>query len=299
MVPSSFSYPEVPLFEVLRGRDTGRFIGSRGVLVPNLACVVGFDDVRAHDPTTWARYDRWLAEVLDLRRGGQIAQYVKVKRAHRAALDALATRYLLARDGLRVPPPWKDRGVFGYLRLWELDREPRWAFFPREVVAAASADEAFRLTRGDRPAESLVPIEAPSLAEGLSTHRATDPATGPREQPPGTVRILGVERQGTRIRIRVNTLREAWLVVSQAAIPGWRATVDGRRTPIAIADGVLIAVRIPPGGRLVDLRYRPLGWRIGWPISLLTAIALLGGLITRRRRRAQESPSPSPTETSR
>jgi len=285
-VPSAFAYPEIPLFTVLRSREPGRLIGTPGMLVPNLACVDGFDDVRAHDPTTWARYDRWLQEVLGLDRRAQIAQYVDVEPDHRAPLGALATRFLLARNGLRVPPPWRDRGLFGAVRLWELEREPQWAFFPRQVVGAGSADEAFALARGDRAPDSLVPIEAADLAPGV------------HEQASGAARVLGVERRATRVRVRVNTLHPAWLVVSQAAIPGWQATIDGRRTPIADADGVLVAVQVPPGGHLVELRYRPLGWRLGAPISALTAAALLFGLFRRRRRHHPPAPPPHPTRTS-
>jgi len=288
-VPSAFGYPELPLFDELQSADSGRLIGTRGVLVPNLACVYGFDDVRAHDPTTWARYDRWLERVLDLQRDAQIAQYLNPRPDHRAPLAALATRYLIARDGLPVPPPWRDRGAFGSVRLWELDREPQWAFFPREVIGAESAEEAFSLTRGDRAPEALAPIEATGL---------TADAPDDRQQTGGTARALGVDRQATRIRVRVNTLDDAWLVVSQAAIPGWQATIDGRRTPIERAYGVLIAVHVPAGGRLVDLRYRPLGWRIGAPISGLTAALLLAGLALGRRRRRRLGPPPPPTGTS-
>ena len=186
-VPSAFGYPELPLFDELQSADSGRLIGTRGVLVPNLACVYGFDDVRAHDPTTWARYDRWLERVLDLQRDAQIAQYLNPRPDHRAPLAALATRYLIARDGLPVPPPWRDRGAFGSVRLWELDREPQWAFFPREVIGAESAEEAFSLTRGDRAPEALAPIEATGL---------TADAPDDRQQTGGTARALGVDRRG-------------------------------------------------------------------------------------------------------
>jgi len=285
-VPSVLAYPEIPLFDALRQGPPGRVIGTRGVMVPNAAAVYHFEDVRAHDPTTWGRYDRWLARTLDMERGSQIAQYIEPLPDHRAPLTALSTRYLVAFAGLDVPPPWRDAGTFGCVRLWELDRTPRWAFFPEKVVGVGSAEEAFGLTRGDHPAQELAPLEAPGLAPGA------------RERTAQAARVLGVERRGVEVQVRVNTLEDAWLVVSQAAIPGWQARVDGQEVPIAVAYGALTAVHVPRGGRLVELRYRPLGWRVGAPISGLTAVLLLaGGLIGRWRRRPGSATETSPRST--
>lgn len=47
------------------------------------------------------------------------------------------------------------------------------------------------------------------------------------------------------------------LVVSQADYPGWRATVDGRETPVETYDGALQAITLPADARVVELRFAP------------------------------------------
>ena len=74
------------------------------------------------------------------------------------------------------------------------------------------------------------------------------------------------------------------LRVSESFDPGWRATVDGRPTPVQIADLGQQAVFVPAGAHEVALRYEPRPWRVGLALSLGggVAIAVLGFRIRRR-----------------
>lgn len=65
------------------------------------------------------------------------------------------------------------------------------------------------------------------------------------------------------------------LVVSQLALPGWTAQVDGQPAPLELVDGLLLGVRVPPGEALdVVWSYFPPGLRAGAVISLLSAAVL-------------------------
>lgn len=270
-VHSALAYARVPLLDALEEEPRGRLIGTDGVLLPNHAAAHGLDDVRAHDQTTWSRYDRWLARVLDAERRLQIARYPRVAPDHRAPLSALAVRHALTSEPKELPPPWRMRGTYGRVRLWELPEAPRWAFFAQEAVGVGSVEEAFARSRGDRGGDVLVPVEDERLA--------------PDRRARSRARVIEVAREDARVRVWVTVLEDSWLVVSQTAIPGWQASIDGRRVPLGRAYGVLAAVPVPTGARLVELRYRPLGWRIGTPVSGATALLLLGALGLRRVRR--------------
>lgn len=78
------------------------------------------------------------------------------------------------------------------------------------------------------------------------------------------------------------------LVVSENYFPGWRATVDGRETPVYRADYNLIGVPLPPGARRVELAFRDQAVATGKAITLVAlalALALLAlGLVADRRR---------------
>jgi uncharacterized membrane protein YfhO len=61
-----------------------------------------------------------------------------------------------------------------------------------------------------------------------------------------------------------------FLVLTDTWRPGWRATVDGRATPIHEAYGALRGVVVPAGPHTVEFRYRP--WSAYWG-ALSSALA--------------------------
>lgn len=75
------------------------------------------------------------------------------------------------------------------------------------------------------------------------------------------------------------------VVLGQAYAPGWVATVDGRRTPVRRVGGMLSGVEVPVlGEHHVRVVYRPAADLIGAAVSGLTALALTGWWLARRRR---------------
>jgi hypothetical protein len=267
-VPAATAYPSIPLTEVLQ-REPGPFrvIGTRGVFSPNASAVYGLSDARTHDPMEPAGYVAWLADFLDLDVRTYKKQYGAPKRRHVPYLRLLGVRFLLAGPDIQPGPPWIDRGVFRETRLWELPGEVRWAFFPSEVLAASSAAEA-RALSASRPLRR-------AAIQGASSGRN------------GEARVLGVTVDGDRLRIETEVAEDAWLVVSQAALPGWRARADGEPARTAQADGALLAVHVPAGTRTVGLRYLPASWRVGLGLSAAAwlAAAVLMILVIRRSRR--------------
>lgn len=264
-VPASAAYPSIPLTELLQ-REPGPFrvIGTRGVFSPNAPAVYGLSDARTHDPMEPAGYVAWLADFLDLDVRTYKKQYGAPKRRHVPYLRLLGVRFLLAGPDIRPGPPWIDRGLFRETRLWELPGEVRWAFFPSEVLAASSAAEA-RALSASRPLRRAAIQGAPSGCNGQA-------------------RVLGVTVGGDRLRIETEVNEDAWLVVSQAALPGWRARADGEPARTAVADGVLLAVRVPAGTRAVNLRYAPSSWRAGLGLSAAAWLAAAVLLVRRSRR---------------
>ncbi|MBI3769307.1 MAG: hypothetical protein HY271_12575 [Deltaproteobacteria bacterium] len=72
------------------------------------------------------------------------------------------------------------------------------------------------------------------------------------------------------IAIATDGAETALVVLGDLDYPGWRATIDGRPTPILTADGVLRGVLVPPGPHCLEYRYLPASW--GWGI-VVTALA--------------------------
>jgi hypothetical protein len=252
VLPRERAYPPVPLLERLASEPGPfRIAGTRGVFMPNASTCYGIADVRTHDPAQPARYIDWLHEMLDVDVDRYHRQYGAPKRQHLPFLRLLGTRYLLSGPALRPGPPWIDRGLFRQTRLWELPGEIRWAFFPETLVPVASPEQARSILH-----------QAPHPLETATIENATGvPARN------GQARVLGWQVDIDRLTIRTDAAQDAWMVVSQAAIPGWRAQADGRPVPTAIADGALLAVRVPAGTRVVSLCYLPAAWIAGLVLS--------------------------------
>ncbi len=89
------------------------------------------------------------------------------------------------------------------------------------------------------------------------------------------------------VRLRLAARQEGWLVLADAYTPDWTARLDGRETPVARADLLLRAVRVPPGEHVVELWYTPRSLLLGaglTALSLLSVVALAAWPLVRARR---------------
>ena len=194
----------------------------------------------------------------------------------------LASRYGL-RCVLTQPAPALAQG--GFVRTptgiadGEVYRNP--AALPRlrlarDVVAAASPDEAFELVQSP-PAQRVV----------LEGARAGDV---PRDCPTSSADRVELLRDAPEeVRVATQSDCAAYLVLADTLLPGWSATVDGEPVPILQADYAFRAVRVPPGGHEIAFTYRAPGLIPGVILSLLGLVAI-GLLLVRGKRRLQPAP---------
>ncbi len=163
------------------------------------------------------------------------------------------------------------------------------AFFPEPILVFA-VDGALPRTfvvgcarQGDGPGALADPAFDPS-AQVLLPQRTEAGLCGPA----GRSRI--VERVSDRVQLEVEADRSAFVVLSDAWDPGWRATVDGRPAVLLRANVAFRAVATPPGRHTIEMVYRPAAVRRGALVSLSTlSLVLMLGLVTclaRARHRA-------------
>jgi hypothetical protein len=98
------------------------------------------------------------------------------------------------------------------------------------------------------------------------------------------VRVLAYETN--RMVIEATAPEAGFLFMSEAYFPGWQAYVDGRKEEILRANYVFRAIPLGPGSHRVELVCRPLSFRLGLVLSLLTLFSLLTAWLfcTRRGR---------------
>lgn len=69
--------------------------------------------------------------------------------------------------------------------------------------------------------------------------------------------------------------RSGFVVLLDRYDPGWRATLDGRPTPILVANHMFRAVQVSAGSHQIVFEYRQRGLEPGVALSLMTLLVLL------------------------
>ena len=113
-----------------------------------------------------------------------------------------------------------------------------------------------------------------------------------RELPPLPGGAIGPESDAhivryepTHLLIETRAPTNTIMVVSEIFYPGWEAIVDGRPTPIKVADFLLRGVALSSGHHIVEMRYTAPAARNGALIGLFSVVLMCGLAIYDLRKR--------------
>jgi len=237
-----------------------RVVGTNTTLNPNISMLFDLADARGYDAMIVGRY----SELLD-RLDGHYRIHFHSLFTHLDAplLDLLNVRYALSEQELggRWEPVYRDAGPVSVYR--NKDALPR-AFVVYQIQIASD------------PRRSLELITSP----GFVFRRAAVLEQVPPgwEEPsevtsPGQARIL--RYAPAEVEIEVNTQQNGLLVLTDAYMPGWRATIDETSCAVYVADHAFRAIAVPKGRHRVTFTYRPSGFALGAATTLATVAALL------------------------
>jgi hypothetical protein len=162
----------------------------------------------------------------------------------------------------------------GDVKIYEnLDRPTR-AFLVPQATWAPSDEAAL--------SEMRVPGFDPAAQVVLSG--GGEPLFPTAYRSPGHVAVRTYEPE--RVVLHIEATDPAWLVLTDAFYPGWRATIDGRPTSIVRANLLFRALPIDPGTHQVVFSFRPPTVRAGIAISLSAAVIwILAWFMMRRHTR--------------
>ena len=191
-----------------------------------------------------------------------------------------AVRWLLPPEDVALQPPsdlaggWRVSTVPG---LWEYPAAlPRAHAVPRVVVLPG--DPAVLASLAD---SAFAPESVALTTESGAAGDYADPAG---------VAIAWREDAPDRVTLAVTAPANAFIVLSDAWLPGWAAMLDGRPVQVHRVDHVFRGVNVPAGAHEVRFAYVPPGWNAGVLASrvawLLFVAALAWWAITMRSRRA-------------
>jgi len=78
-----------------------------------------------------------------------------------------------------------------------------------------------------------------------------------------------------KISVTVYAPNDAWLVMTDSFYPGWKASVNGKKTALLKANYFQRAVFVPQGSHIVNFSYRPRTFMAGFSITFFSLIFLL------------------------
>lgn len=246
---ASALYPSTPLLDALpKDGAPYRVVGKSAAMVPNTSIHYEIEDPRGFHGMTFAP----LRQTLELWSRMQPVSFNAVDRLDTPFLSFLNVRFAIDSPTDPLPPGWRVHRVFRGARLVENTRVLPRAFVPRSVA----------------PALGMLPLAiAEDFAERAWIEGATEGANAAGR--------VDVRRNGTGLDLTATMEREGWVVISETAWKGWRATLDGRDAPLHFANLSFLAVRVPAGMHRVELRYLPRSFVIGATLTLTTLLGMI------------------------
>jgi len=100
------------------------------------------------------------------------------------------------------------------------------------------------------------------------------------------VAVLDINPQ--LVELTVNASQSGTLVLRDFYYPGWIAKVDGQEREIKAYDTLFRGIELEPGKHLVTFEFKPLSFRIGAIISMLSLSGLFGYILISRKNYAKK-----------
>ncbi len=259
---AGFHHPEVVAF---LERDTSpfRIEGSAPAWQPDAALIHGLYDIGGlYNPLGLAPYQAYRWAVGE--RGSLL-------------YNLLGAKYVLAG---KEDPPGDERlvpvhatsQIDVYLNTAALPR----ALFVTERQLVSDHEEAWQAIH----APSFSPTQTVVLEQDVA------PLSPQTAQAPEPSHIEFVRYGLNDVELRVESPVSGWLVLSDVYYPGWRATLDGRPTPLLRANYTFRAVQVPAGEHAVEMRFAPRTWHLGLALTIATWLAVTAAAIRQIRRTA-------------
>lgn len=249
----------------------------------NLATQLQLYSPDGYDPL----YPRWYGEFIGLTNNGKLVENFTASNRSDASittgfgqsdlmdnhnrlllLERLGVKYILDREenksnALTFPPDrfTKVYGADGW-NIFELKTA-----VPRVVLVS-------QYTLAKTKEEFLSRYFNPAFDPNHEVILEKTPLTLPSPDVGGDIVAVKTYTPNT-ISLSVRTLSPKLLVLSDTYYPGWRATIDGKSTPIYKANYTMRSLSVPAGNHIVVFSYEPRVFSLGLWMSGVTLVAFV------------------------
>ena len=234
-----------------------RIDGRVGLAHGNYGTLLGVEDIRGISPLELSAHESYERLLPDYR----LYELLNVKYVFTDWRELERPSTIIARDESGVQPV--------YLHRLENPLPRAWMTYYVSLAEDDAQALAWLADPGFDVRTTVILDRAPTL---------DFPAEAP-EDAQVTVEVHEPER----LVLSVDTPADGVLVLSEMYYPGWQATVDGNEATIWRANAGLRALPLTAGQHEVTLVYRPLSFRLGVVLSLISLVLLALGMIAGER----------------
>ena len=160
------------------------------------------------------------------------------------------------------------------LEVYENRDRPRPAILVSQAVVASGLENIVAAMRSEDLSKVVILEDSSKL---------WDAAALPQE-PSNRSKLESFNNDYYRYRTVSNS--NGYLVLSKFFHPAWHAYIDGRPAELLSADLALMALKVPKGKHIIELKFQPAGLKLGLWISALSFLSiLLLSIYANRKRR--------------
>ncbi len=239
-------------------------------LVNNRGTKLGLQDITGYNPVRLARYDEYMNALNRGHLQEYRESYVLTEGLSSPLLDLLDARYVVVPNLPAEDWPSLRRLEREYPTVYQ-DGEVRVLERTTALPRAWIVHSALRVGR-DADLKLLSSGQVDPRRTALLERR---PPTLGRPSGPGRDSVRITFYTPSSVRLTTTTGAPGLLVLSEVYYPEWQAYVDGRRSPLYVADHVLRALWVPAGTHSVVLRFESRALSLGLAISAMSYLALI------------------------
>jgi len=202
---------------------------------------------------------------------------IGMKNLYRKALmNLLGVKYIVQHDE-GIQDGNSDTNIFpedNYLLVWS--QSPWQIYENKQVLPRYFLVNSFTLAKGQKALDTLYTADlATTVILNAQPQQKVD------ANATGHVQLLSYNTQS--IDFTTNTTGPMILFLSDTYFPSWKAKVDGKETPIFLADYAFRGLVVPKGMHTVHMYYKPQYFMIGLIIAGVSFVVFLLSLLVLKK----------------
>ena len=257
-------YPENHLTNKIKSENSGHYRSTAiGVFSPpNVNVAYNISDIRNYDAINILKYKEFINYMFDSKR----EDFLEINDVNSTLLNLMGVKYIIT-DSQEMQENYK--------LVMENSEKNIFLFANSTVFKRAYIAKKYTVIKNDLIILESIKNKKLDLSEEVILEEYPPVNfSNPLNKEDHAAQTTITTYKSNLVRIKTNSEKEGFLVLSDNYFPGWKAFIDGERTKIYRANYTFRAVHIPGGSHEVTFKYDPLSFKIGLYITIFSLILL-------------------------